>query len=1137
MIKVGGIEIDFVGEAKKLEDVFEAVIGGVDRLDKGSQKLDDGLKKVDKTVDKFQTMLDGMSKGLGKVIGLTGALTAAFALDVREAEKNAEAVARLRAAVEGSGEAWDNWSGKLENVIKNLTMTTQYTRGDLTSALTRLIAITGDVTASSQMMGATMGLAAKTTMPLESNVRLLSQVMAGNVTMLGMYIPEFKRTTDIMQRFPDPVKRAAYALSELSKIKAPPPEGWQLVSKYASEMRLSIGKGLIPVLEPLWKITMLVSLGMEHLANTAFGRFILQGGFVLASMVALTLSFTMLVSKAYGAVTAIGLVGTTSTVAAGGVTALSVAVTRLVARFLIWLAIWDVVVMLAVKGAEAFAKAQHALGAFGWDDAALARAMKIDEWVNRNLRAFPWLGRAIEYASNKLMGQGKAADGSGKTMSDYEEILKKTKLAEDEAAGAADSYGAALKRVEDAAREVARLQALIEAQRPQVSDVGTAQAPVKPGDEHAYDKLLTKQREEAEEKLRLAELDRQNMYFLRTGLSQYDQLTARVNATAKALADYNTIKEKEGATEGQRAAARKTWIDAQRVEDDLIKEMSDLSGRAIQEYTKLEAATNAVAEAQRFEAAVNADAHASELARLSAHAATLDAMENEGNIIRDLAVLRTRQTSQLTEVEQAYRKAGEASDFAAKVMNDSAASAEAVASAMAAAKEATVAYEVAMERARLLSGSGLSKTTELQEKWLKIVDLREQLKRAAEFVGPQTEEGIRAVSDVTVELAAAESDYNQSLRLGIGTMGEYKSAVDETRVARDRLTAAEELAPGPERDVMVAEAKRMLADAIRNEGVVLEHVNFLNETGLKTEGELAGAIKDVGEAREQYYKALLLYGPKDERTLELQSDMVEKLQAEAAVRQRLLLLQQAEAMGIPLPAVTPSEDIMSEQIGVGWADMMGLGMDKAAEMAEAIRSSFNDITAIAINAWNRIRDANRQVADGILRAWHGEKVKLGAIFEAMGDEFLKQFIARVMAELEKLLLWLAVKFAIVLGLKAATRGMAPAGEIASWVGRTAQSGARVTKPTTVLAGEKGAEWIIPEAKMAEWVGAFMEGMMGSLPRVDVASVADGVVSSPRENQRPIVEIYEATEQTWVRVTDKHIEPRIRQRAKMRTEAG
>ncbi|MBK8233012.1 MAG: hypothetical protein IPK72_21115 [Candidatus Eisenbacteria bacterium] len=180
-------------------------------------------------------------------------VSAASVFALRAAQQAETSVGRARSAVTLAGESWDVYGGRVTKAAANLQALTKFGEEELLDTFARTVSLTGDVGASFDAMGKSADLAAALQIDLGAAGDLYAKALAGNVEMLGRFIPALRGKLAALGDTATAAEKTRLAMSELAKFtgaaaaQAQDSAGkWNNLGDQLGEVQEGIGAALIP---------------------------------------------------------------------------------------------------------------------------------------------------------------------------------------------------------------------------------------------------------------------------------------------------------------------------------------------------------------------------------------------------------------------------------------------------------------------------------------------------------------------------------------------------------------------------------------------------------------------------------------------------------------------------------------------------------------------------------------------------------------------------------------------------------------------------------------------------------------------------------------------------------------------------
>ena len=231
--------------------VLDAKMNAKDAIN-NSNNLTGNLKQMAvqaiKTVVAFQTLKKGIEF---------------FTKSVKMAMEQQDIYIDLATSVELTGKSFEDAENSLKGLFSELQATTEYGDTDSAKMLNNLIDLTGDYETSVKHLPLVLDMASTSLFSAESASRYLGMALAGNIEMLGRYIPELKASNNEQLKTMTTAEKTAYAMELLqSKFGGTASKQMDSTTKqltqmlnYWGDIRESIGDFYIPILNKAIKLT------------------------------------------------------------------------------------------------------------------------------------------------------------------------------------------------------------------------------------------------------------------------------------------------------------------------------------------------------------------------------------------------------------------------------------------------------------------------------------------------------------------------------------------------------------------------------------------------------------------------------------------------------------------------------------------------------------------------------------------------------------------------------------------------------------------------------------------------------------------------------------------------------------------
>ena len=186
---------------------LQIVFTAIDKASKTIQGITNSIEKNSATL-----------QNIGKSMVITGGVvTGAIGLMVKAASDEELAMKKLQIAVGNAGLSWTDNKQRIDEFLESIQKTTRYQDDEVARVLQRLLPYTNDLSKAMQGAKLATDLASSGMFDLQSSVRFVGMAMAGNIEMLGRYIPELRRGTDESFKHMTAAQKTEYALSLLQK--------------------------------------------------------------------------------------------------------------------------------------------------------------------------------------------------------------------------------------------------------------------------------------------------------------------------------------------------------------------------------------------------------------------------------------------------------------------------------------------------------------------------------------------------------------------------------------------------------------------------------------------------------------------------------------------------------------------------------------------------------------------------------------------------------------------------------------------------------------------------------------------------------------------------------------------------------
>jgi hypothetical protein len=219
---------------------------------KGTQAAKRKLGGVEKSIG---SMAKGALAGVASFYALKKALDFTVAASIAQ-EK---IFRKLQTSVELTGKEWGSAKGELDSLFSSLQATTEYGDTESAAVFTTLMQLTGDYNKAVRALPMALDLAATGLFDTGTAAKYISLAMAGNVEMLGRYIPELRaanneivkngtvaeKTAEFMRIFND--KFSGTAQKNLDSVSSQ----WKQMKNYLGDIGEAAGDKALPAINDL----------------------------------------------------------------------------------------------------------------------------------------------------------------------------------------------------------------------------------------------------------------------------------------------------------------------------------------------------------------------------------------------------------------------------------------------------------------------------------------------------------------------------------------------------------------------------------------------------------------------------------------------------------------------------------------------------------------------------------------------------------------------------------------------------------------------------------------------------------------------------------------------------------------------
>lgn len=220
-----------------------------------TQYSDKGSKAAQKDIAKLGKSFDAFGKNAVRAFGLATAAVGAFAVKVGKDAVNAaiadqKSQALLANSLRNTVGATNAAIASVESYVSQLQIETGVVDDDLRPALSRLAAVTGNVTSAQKLLGTALDVSAFATVDLGTATRAITRALAGNFRGLQNLVPGLDLATLKSKDFAAILKQVNEITSGAAATRAGTLEyRLQILRIRYDEILETLGYSLLPVLE------------------------------------------------------------------------------------------------------------------------------------------------------------------------------------------------------------------------------------------------------------------------------------------------------------------------------------------------------------------------------------------------------------------------------------------------------------------------------------------------------------------------------------------------------------------------------------------------------------------------------------------------------------------------------------------------------------------------------------------------------------------------------------------------------------------------------------------------------------------------------------------------------------------------
>lgn len=212
------ITVDDKGSAK-LDQFAGKVRRAGDDVTRESRKMDSAFDRVGHGIVSLNSRMNMLAIGVTSLIGVGGfaGLIAVGKKVLGMSSEQEEVFRKLQTSVELAGGAWMDAKPRIDEYLASMQDLTRFGDTDLAPAMTTIIQLTGDVEKGFEGATIAADLASTGLFNIETASKYVAMAMAGNVEMLGRYIPELRSSAGLITENMSATEKWAMAKELLNK--------------------------------------------------------------------------------------------------------------------------------------------------------------------------------------------------------------------------------------------------------------------------------------------------------------------------------------------------------------------------------------------------------------------------------------------------------------------------------------------------------------------------------------------------------------------------------------------------------------------------------------------------------------------------------------------------------------------------------------------------------------------------------------------------------------------------------------------------------------------------------------------------------------------------------------------------------
>ncbi|MDI6756445.1 MAG: hypothetical protein QME32_00315 [Endomicrobiia bacterium] len=242
-------------------DSLKIILEAIDNASlqiKGVQNSVESLSKSTKeSTDKISGSFSNATNSLVKYVAgfaSIAVVTSFLKSSVAEAMQAEAVQAKLQHQIEAAGVSWATYGGQIDSVIQKVSDYAIVQDEQVKAALQRLVLVTNDVTGSMNNLQLTVDLATARGIDMETAAMLVGKAMAGNLDVVGRFIPEIYDLNESLGKNATSAEKSAAALKLLHErvegVAGAIPDNVRMVKEFQKtwlDFKETMGMYVLPV--------------------------------------------------------------------------------------------------------------------------------------------------------------------------------------------------------------------------------------------------------------------------------------------------------------------------------------------------------------------------------------------------------------------------------------------------------------------------------------------------------------------------------------------------------------------------------------------------------------------------------------------------------------------------------------------------------------------------------------------------------------------------------------------------------------------------------------------------------------------------------------------------------------------------